>query len=197
LAALIAVLKPKPAGRLGVLGFAGGGMMAPLRSLGVESEIHSVDLERAGYDLFRQHCHEWAGNVNWQQADAVAWLDRQPPDFGLLLDDLSVPRDEDVFKPAVSWSVLPGLIRQRLSPDGIAVFNLLPPSRYWKTELERIAGLFGMARLITLDEFENRILVAGNRLPPARELGGKLRQALHRLHSRQATRIHLRNIASR
>ena len=56
LAALVAVLKP--AGRVGVLGFAGGSMMAPLRCLGVESEIHSVDLERTGYDLFRRHCHK-------------------------------------------------------------------------------------------------------------------------------------------
>jgi len=48
LAATIAVLAPK--NRIGVLGFAGGGMMSPLRGLGVEAAIDSVDLDRAGYD---------------------------------------------------------------------------------------------------------------------------------------------------
>ncbi len=192
LAALVAVLRP--AGRTGVLGFAGGGMMAPLRSLGVASPIYSVDLDRAGYDLFRRHCHKWAGRVSWRQADAVAWLRQQPPDFGLLLEDLSVPEDGDVVKPSVSWSVLPGLIRHRLRPEGIAVFNLLPPRVQWKSELERMASWFGMARLISLDEFENRILVAGDDLPSARALGRMLRQALHRLRSRQAGRIHLRSV---
>ena len=45
LAAAIAVLAPT--GRIGVLGFAGGGMIAPLRGLGVASVIDSVDLDRA------------------------------------------------------------------------------------------------------------------------------------------------------
>ena len=36
--------------------------------------------------------------------------------FALLLEDLSVPHDDDVFKPAISWEVLPELIRARLRP---------------------------------------------------------------------------------
>jgi hypothetical protein len=192
LAALIAVFRP--AGRIGILGFAGGGMMAPLRSLGVDSLIDSVDLDRAGYDLFRRHCHQWAGKVNWRQSDAVTWLRQQPRGFGMLLDDLSVSHDGDVVKPSVSWSVLPGLIRRGLRPSGIAVFNLLPPRARWQSEIERLAGLFGTARLISLDEFENRILVTGDTLPSARELGRMLRQILHHLRSRQATRIHLRSV---
>jgi len=194
LAALIAVLAP--AGRIGVLGFAGGGMMAPLRCLGVEATIDSVDLDRAGYDLFCRNCPGWAGSVNWQQADAVAWLRRQPPKFGLLMDDLSVARDGGVIKPSISWSVLPELIRRRLRPGGISVFDLMPPPvGQWNADLERMAGLFGTARIIHLDEFENRILVGGKDLPSARALGTPLRRALRRLRSRQAGRIHLRDIS--
>lgn len=188
LAALIAVLAP--AGRLGVLGFAGGGMVAPLQALGVEAMIDSVDLDRAGYDLFCQHCPGWTRRVNWQQADALAWLRRQPAEFGLLLDDLSVPHNGDVVKPAISWQVLPALICRRLRPRGLAVFNLLPPpDGQWKPNLQRIAGLFKTARIVHFHEFENRILVAGDDLPTARELGRRLRNALHPLCSRQAKRI--------
>jgi hypothetical protein len=193
LAALIAVLKP--IGRIGVLGFAGGGMMAPLRELGVEGTIDSVDLDRAGYDLFCRHCPSWTNQVNWQQADAVTWLRRQSPDFDLLMEDLSVTEGGDVIKPSITWNVLPELIQQRLNAGGVGVFNLmLPPSGKWKSDVERIAGLFGAARIIELEEFENRILAVGDRLPSARELGGMLRRALHQLRSRQARRIHLQTV---
>lgn len=193
LAALIVVLAP--AGRIGVLGFAGGGMVAPLRGLGADSVIDSVDLDRAGYDLFRRHCPKWAAGVNWQQADAVIWLRQQPQEFGLLMDDLSVPRDGDVVKPPISWNVLPALMRRRLRPRGIAVFNLLRPSGgTWNPDLARVAGVFPMARCIELDEFENRILVAGESLPSARQLGAALRTALRQLRSRQAERIQVRTV---
>jgi len=193
LAALIATLEPK--GRIGVLGFAGGGMMAPLRALGVEHVIDSVDLDRTGYDLFRRHCPTWVRSVNWQQGDAVSWLRRQPPEFGLLLDDLSVPRARDVIKPDVSWSVLPDLIRQRLRRGGIGIFNLmLSPGGTWKRDLPRVTSGFGTARIIELQEFENRILVAGTTLSTARRLGDSLRSALERLRSRQAGRIQVRTL---
>ncbi len=193
LAATISVLAPKD--RIGVLGFAGGGMISPLRGLGVEATIDSVDLDRAGYDLFRQHCAAWADGVNWQQADAVAWLREQPRNFGLLMDDLSVPQNGDVFKPAVSWDVLPKLMRSRLRPGGFGVFNLLPaPGGTWNFDLTRIVSMFKTARIIDLDDFENHILITGDVLPTARELGSQLRQSLRHLRSRQAGRIQVRTV---
>ena len=191
LAGLISVLRPE--GRVGVLGFAGGGMQAPLCALGVETTIETVDLDRSAYELFCEHCPEWIPRVNWHHADAVAWLCEQPADFDLLVEDLSVPGDEDVFKPSITWEVLPGLIHDRLARDGIAVFNLMaPPSGIWIRELEWMAGLWPMARIVSFDDFTNQILVTGKELPPARELGALLRSALRRIHSRQAGRIRLR-----
>ena len=193
LAAVVARLAP--AGRIGILGFAGGGMLAPLRGLGVETAIDSMDLERAGYDLFRQHCHRWAGQVNWQQQDAAEWLRQEPRDFGVLVDDLSVPANGDVIKPAITWDVLPELIRDRLVPGGVGVFNLLvPPSGAWLPALTRIASLFKTAHVIELDEFENRILIGGDQLPAARECGVQLRLTLRQVRSRHATRIQLRSL---
>ena len=191
LAALIRVLKPQ--GRIGVLGFAGGGMQAPLCALGVETRVDAVDLDRMGWDLFRWHCPEWVRRVRWKKADAVQWLRAQPADFDLLIEDLSVPDGGDVFKPSITWDVLPPLIRDRLTPGGIAVFNLLPPpGGVWLRDVERIARTFGGARSVSFDDFTNRILIAGKSIPPVRELGAMLRAALRRLRSRQAGRIHLR-----
>ena len=191
LAALIRVLKPP--GRIGVLGFAGGGMQAPLCALGIETRVDAVDLDRMGWDLFRWHCPEWVRRVRWKKADAVTWLRAQPADFDLLIEDLSVPDGGDVFKPSITWDVLPPLIRDRLAPGGIAVFNLLPPpGGVWLRDVERIARTFGGARSVSFDDFTNRILIAGKSIPPVRELGAMLRAALRRLRSRQAGRIHLR-----
>ena len=191
LAALIRVLKPP--GRIGVLGFAGGGMQAPLCALGIETRVDAVDLDRMGWDLFRWHCPEWVRRVRWKKADAVTWLRAQPADFDLLIEDLSVPDGGDVFKPSITWDVLPPLIRDRLAPGGIAVFNLLPPpGGVWLRDVERIARTFGGARSVSFHDFTNRILIAGKSIPPVRELGAMLRAALRRLRSRQAGRIHLR-----
>jgi hypothetical protein len=193
LAALIGALKP--AGRIGVLGFAGGGMQAPLCALGVAMKIDAVDLDRSGYELFRRHCPEWITRVNWRQADAVEWLCSQPANFDMLVEDLSVPSDGDVFKPSITWEVLPELIHDRLLPGGIGVFNLMPPpSGIWIREIEWMAETFGEARLVSFDDFTNRILVAGKAVPPARELGALLRAALRRIRSRQVERIHVRTV---
>lgn len=193
LAAIISVMRPE--GRIGVLGFAGGGMQAPLAALGVTARIDTVDLDRAGYELFRTHCPAWIARVSWQQADAVEWLRAEPGNFDLLVEDLSVSEGDSVFKPSITWEVLPELIRDRLVPDGIAVFNLLPPpSGMWVRAKERMAGMFGGGRLIVFDDFENHILVAGKHLPSARELGTRVREALRGIRSRQADRIHVRTV---
>lgn len=191
LAAIIKVLKPE--GRIGVLGFAGGGMQAPLCALGVKAVVHAVDLDRMGWDLFRWHCPKWVRRVRWKKADAVKWLRAQPANFDLLVEDLSVPDEGDVFKPSITWDVLPPIMRDRLGRGGVAVFNLMPPaSGIWLNEVRRIASLFGTARIVSFDDFTNRILIAGECVPPVRELGAMLRTELGGIHSSQAARIHLR-----
>ncbi len=193
LAGLVAVLAPP--GRVGMLGFAGGGMLAPFAGLGWTRRFEAVDLDADAYEQFRRHCPRWRDQVAWHQGDAVAWLRRQRTRFGLLLDDLSVPIDGDVFKPAVCWEVLPALIWARLRPDGVAVFNLLrSPGDVWTRAVPRVAEHFGEARVILLDDFENRLLVAGSTLPSARELTFQLRTALRRLRSRQAERCQVRTV---
>jgi len=185
LAALIIMLRP--AGRVGVLGFAGGGMLAPLHQLGLKTNFATVDLDQASYDLFCQHCPQWVASVRWQRADAGQWLKRQAGKFDLLMDDLSVSQDGDVVKPDICWSVLPELMRRRLKSDGVAIFNLMsPPGGRWRRSVAELTRSFRAAQIIHFDDFENRILIAGNDLPSAPVLGRRLAEALRQLHSRQA-----------
>ncbi|MBL9167129.1 MAG: hypothetical protein JNN07_05275 [Verrucomicrobiales bacterium] len=195
LAALIGLLAPT--GRVGLLGFAGGGMMAPLSALAPARRIDSVDLDLEAYHLFRRHCPRWRGSVQWTHSDAAVWLQAQPRDFALLVEDLSIPKDGDVVKPEISWTVMPQLIRRRLNRDGVGVFNLLPPTgTAGGREIRQIAAHFPSARVIDFREFQNRILVVGKALPSARTLGSGLRESLHMLHSRQAGRVRLRQVPS-
>lgn len=192
LAALIDAF-PAPQ-RIGVLGFAGGGMMAPLRGLGWKGTFDTVDLDEASYALFREHCPAWTESVRWHHSDALAWLQRQRTRFGLLLEDLSIPRDGDVTKPDICWNELPGLIRNRLEPGGVALFNLLVPrSGRWNPDLPRLASHFAEARVIHFDEYDNRILVTGEFLPSARDLSARLASRLEMLRSRQFRRIHVQS----
>lgn len=190
LAALIILLRP--VGRIGVLGFAGGGMLAPLHGLGMKSPFATVDLDQASYDLFCKHCPDWVGGVRWQRADAVKWL-RQRDGFDFLLEDLSVPQDGDVVKPEICWDILPGLIRKKMNRTGVAVFNLVSaPVGGWRLGLEKVTAGFHHACVIEFEEFENRIVIAGNNLPPTAELGRGVRRLLRQLRSRQAERIRVR-----
>ncbi len=197
LSVLITLLNP-PGGRVGLLGFAGGGMLAPLVALGNDTTIEAVDLDRASYALFRKHCPTWRNRVQWAHSDALAWLKKQGAPFDLLVEDLSIPQEGSVGKPVISWRELPLMIRRRLKPGGVAVFNLLPPSPgRWNPELKRLAGLYPSALLIHLQEFENRILVGGNSLPSARELGNAARTALERIGSQQAGRLRFEQLPGR
>lgn len=185
-------------GRAGVLGFAGGGMMAPLDALGHATPFDAVDLDRDAYRLFREHCPAWRDRVRWHHGEASAWLRARRGRFGLLVDDLSVPRDGDVFKPDVSWDPLPGLIRRRLRPGGTAVWNLLVmPGDRWGDAVARVSAGHREVRVLRLDEFENRIVVAGDVLPDAAALGRSLRGLLRGIRSRQADRFRVEDVRGR
>ena len=192
LAALIALFQPK--GRVAMLGFSGGGVMAPLRHLGHGGAIDAVDLDAKSHRLFRRHCGAWTGTVRWNHGDAGEWLRAQPRGFSMIVDDLSVSAGGDVIKPALCWESLPKLIRSRLAPNGVAVFNLLPRSdNIWPPELKALAGNFAAHVNIEFEGFENRVLVAGDAIPDARIVGARLRGALRALGSRQAERIRVRS----
>lgn len=190
LAACIAQLAPGP--RIGLLGFAAGGVMAPLRAMGSHQTIHAVDLERAGYRCFQKTARAWAGSVCFSQTDAVVWLRAQAEPFDLLVEDLSVPVAGDVEKPSVSWQVLPQLMQRRLKPGGIAVFNLLPdPREPWTRFLPRFNPGGGTAQVVQLRRYENRLLICGCEVTAAR-ISRQLRNALTAIRSRQAREISVR-----
>lgn len=196
LAALVSLASAGP--RVAMLGFAGGGMVAPLRALGCEAAIEAVDLDASGERIFRSVAGAWSGRVAFEQAEAAGWLQARPGGWDAIVDDLSAQVPGEVVKPAVSVDVLPALMASRLGPSGVVVVNGLPcPGRSWPELLARFTAPHAEARVVTFDEFVNRIVLAGRRLPDARTLGARLRTALGRIGSRQARRIRVRTVKCR
>jgi hypothetical protein len=186
----------QPGAPIALLGFAGGGVMAPLRALNRDTLVTALDLEPSGYALFRQQSSAWAGPLFWQQADALKWLRGQTRRWPVIIDDLSVVSDRRVVKPDACYTVLPRLIRGRLQRQGVAICNLLCPRLIsWSQGLAPFTRSFPSVHIVHLREFENRILVAGDRLPSTRQLGSLVRHQLKTLGSRQATRLHIQRLA--
>jgi hypothetical protein len=197
LAAVVVAFAPprrRPPPRVALLGFAAGGVVAPLRGLGFPHPLHAVDLSLAAAPIFWKVAAAWAGDVRLERAEASAWLRRTRRLWDVIVEDLAVRGPENAVKPAVSVEVLPGLMRRRLAAGGVAATNVLPvPGMTWDELLARLAAPHARAMLVHCRDYENRLLIAGSRLPPARVAGERLRAALRRLRSRQAARIAVRS----
>lgn len=177
---------------LRMLGFAGGGVIAPLRAMGYRQDIHAVDLSLKALNLFEELCSAWAGQVQVTKEDAQSWLAKQGS-CPLILEDLSVLGPGGETKPELSLTTLPALIHERLSDDGIVIYNILPvPGWSWKRLLTSIAAPHQSAQVLVLDEFENKVLIAGRRLASASHNSRDIRKALASIRSRQAKRFSLR-----
>jgi len=192
LALCVATLAPGP--RVLVLGFAGGGIVAPLRAAGWEEPLIGVDRELSGLRIFRELCGSWAGDVHVERADAADYLRGQSErSYDLIFEDLSVARGEEISKPALSLELLPRLIRSRLKPGGVALTNVLPVPGWRFSQLFTVlAQPYPRAVIVRFDEWENRLLMAGRRLASAAEISRRLKAGLRQLGSNQGARLRLR-----
>ncbi len=185
---------------MALLGFAAGGLIAPLRALGHEGKVEAVDLSTDWQDLYHEVAKDWGGEVVIDQDEASLWLSERNKPYDVIIEDLSeeIPEPDMVKKPWVSVNVLPQLMNAMLKPEGLAVINLLPwPNISWKVLIEEISFPFEEAIVITFDDYENRILIGGDQVPPARRASRLLREALRGIRSRQADRIQVKTLKSK
>lgn len=171
---------------VGLLGFAGGGIVAPLRAMSSKAVVSACDLDPSGWAIFRELSSAWCGEVAMQECDAVDWLRSGRKRFDVIVEDLScLGEDEEETKPAISVTTVPERIRRRLCPDdGLVITNLLPvPGVSWRSLQQQVAAPWPRAVIVDLDEWENRILFAGPGVPRARELGRRLAVCLESIDS--------------
>jgi hypothetical protein len=193
LAAAVAGLARGP--RVAVLGFAAGGVVAPLRAMGWRHPLAAVDLDVTGETHFRHLSDAWAGRVSVARADAAEWLERRGAPFDAVLEDLSVLTHFGVVtKPRTTLDLLPALIARRLAPGGVAIVNLLPiPGIRWSAAVARVRAPWRRAVVVRPHDYENRVVIAGPRLPPAAAVSRILRERLRAIGSDQAARLAVRS----
>lgn len=193
LAAAVAALGRGP--RIAMLGFAGGGMVAPMRAMGCDHPLQCVDLSDEAEPIFRELSSDWAGEVTLDIEYAEHWLLRRRGKYDVIIEDLSVPSPIGTVKPYVSFDALPAMIHKRLKRTGVAVTNLLPlPGTSWEAIEAQVAAPYRCAFAIELDEYENRVLIAGDDLPDARAVGGQIRSALRELESDMLRQMRVRTL---
>lgn len=183
--------------RVALLGFAGGGIVAPLRAMGNRQHLDAVDISRRNYGVFQKLCRSWCGPVTFHRAEAVTWLRQSRRRFGAIVEDLSVTRQGRVVQPALIWQTLPECAHHRLHSAGVAVFNLLhSPEWPWQTAIAGMVRPFAAAWVVRFEAFENQILVAGNTRLTTRGLAQRLRETLTQIGSRLATRMAVRSVSA-
>ncbi|MFC1572647.1 hypothetical protein ACFL6M_03505 [Candidatus Eisenbacteria bacterium] len=193
LAVSATALAPGP--KIALLGFAGGGILAPLRALGFKSPIDAVDLSLEYEKWFRKYCSSWAGRVRLTQDEASAWLKRRRGRYDVIIEDLSVNGPYGVKKPEASVVTLPRLMKRRLKPHGLVVVNLLPmQGMSWRELLERVAAPYRRALVVSLVDYENKLVIGGSRLPEGREASRRIRSGLQQLGSRLVGRFRVRTL---
>jgi hypothetical protein len=184
-----------PPGPLAMLGFAAGGVLAPLRALGSVAKVCAVDLSLAGAPIFWQLSRSWAGRVQLSKAEASSWLSRRRERFACVLEDLSEQIPGDVTKPAVCLGPLPGIIARRLARGGVVVINGLPaPGRPWAQVQRALTAPYAQVAQLSPEGYENQVLVAGEALPSARALRAQLVGALEFIGSPLARGLVVRRL---
>ena len=196
LAACMAALSSGP--RVAVLGFAGGGIVAPLRGMSFAAPLHCVDLSLAGEKIFRKLSSAWAGEVRVDQNDAAVWLRRQRTPFDCILEDLSLAATAQAegTKPDISLHEVPELMARKLSASGVAIVNMLPvPGETWDDLMQPYKKHFHHVQVVHFTGYVNRVVLAAKRLPQARQTSQRVRAALHRIESCMAYELSVRTLA--
>ena len=182
---------------LALLGFAGGGVVAPLRAMGFDAPIHAVDLWVEAEPVFRELCGPWAKEVELTKEDALVWLRDVRQVFDVIVEDLSMQIPDDVTKPDVSLKALPKAIARKRTSNGWVIVNALPVKGYsWRELTQSLTRPFRHVLEIHVEGFANRILVAGPKPMKAREVSLKLRFFLEAIGSNLAHQVSVRNAVS-
>ena len=196
MAAAIAALSAGP--RVAILGFAGGGIVAPLRAMHFAAPLQCVDLSLQGEKVFRKLSSAWAGDIRVDKNDAAIWLRRKRTAFDCILEDLSLPAtaDREGTKPEISLVVIPALMASHLSAAGVGIVNMLPmPGATWDALMQPYLREFRHVLVVHFEGYVNRVVLAGHQLPQARQVSRLVRAALHTIESSMAYELSVRTLA--
>jgi spermidine synthase len=141
-----------------VLGLGGGSVARVVRALAPAARIVGVEKNREVLGAARRWLELDALGVEVVEADAREYLARARRRFDVIVEDVFVGRGRAVHKPA--WLPAPGLelARRRLARRGLLVSNTIDES---SATLRALRRLFPATVRIEVEDYDNRVLVAG------------------------------------
>lgn len=160
-----ALLHPsgKPASIL-MLGVAGGTALRTLCHLLPEAALTGIDLDGELIELARRETALCETGAEIIIADAYAWMKSNDRKFDVIIDDLYLAGDDDVFRAEQCDGDWLSLTKRSLAPGGILAINLVTGSGHRVKQSEtrkRICGRFPSVRSLRTEESMNEILIAG------------------------------------
>lgn len=162
----------KPATIL-MLGVAGGTALRTLHHLLPEASLTGIDLDTELIALAEKEMRLGETGAEIVIADAYVWMKKNKRRFDVILDDLYLAGDEDVFRADTCDGDWLGLLKRSLAPGGILALNLVTgPGHRAKQSATRknIAARFPRVRSLSTEESLNEILVAGDDVAPGSRL---------------------------
>ncbi|HVO13132.1 MAG TPA: fused MFS/spermidine synthase [Vicinamibacteria bacterium] len=153
-----------------LLGLAAGSVARALRRLDPDARLVGVERDREVLRVARDEFDLDALRVEVAVEDALVWLRRERRRFDLVVEDLFLGPARSVHKP--EWLAGEGyrLIRRRLREGGLLVSNTI----HEMPQIVRAAAPVGRVLSLDVRGYHNRIVVAGRRLPSAREVRRRL-----------------------
>ncbi len=174
LIAAAALLRPtgRPKSIL-MLGVAGGTALRTLRHLLPDVSLTGIDLDSELIDLARREMALDDTKAEIIIADAYAWMKGNKRKFDVIIDDLYLAGDEDVFRAENCDESWLGLVSRSLAPSGILALNLvIGPGHRAKQSATRVnlAKYFPAIRSLRTEDSMNEVLVAGENVASAAQL---------------------------
>lgn len=158
-----------------MLGVAGGTSLRTLRHLLPDCELTGVEVDAGLIDAAREHMALDACGAEIIEADAWMWLLENRRKFDVVIDDLYLAGEDDVFRPH-SWDVARlDLLWRAVAPGGHLAVNLVTGSghRTMQSDTRRLLKeRFGMVKSLTTPGGMNEVLVAGERVEGMWRLAG-------------------------
>ena len=172
LGAPLLLLPPARRQRVLILGLGGGSVARVVRALAPRAKIVGVEMNGAVLRAARKHLDLDALGIEVVKADARDYLRRSRRHFDVVIEDLFLGDSRNIHKP--DWLPAPGyqLAARRLAPGGLLVCNTIEETPAVARELRR---RFPATLSIEVEDYDNRVLVAGPRVLSARNLRAALR----------------------
>ena len=156
-----------------MLGVAGGTALRTLRHLLPDAELTGIDLDAELIELAEEEMDLSGTGARIEIADAYAWMKSNRRKFDVIIDDLYLAGDEDVFRAAECDGGWLSLVRKSLAPGGILALNLVTGSGHRAKQTatrKRLAALFPTVRSLTTPDSLNEVLVAGEKVATSARL---------------------------